>query len=99
MMFAKVYALTAQTDRQDQLKDALMGLAGVVEAVDGCREVLILQDQENACAFTFMERWESVEHHKASAGQIPKSCFGAVMEALAQPPSAKGMLQIPMAQT
>jgi quinol monooxygenase YgiN len=85
MTIIRQYTMTATDGQADTLLAALRALATAVEALPGSEGVELLRDVERAERFVFVERWASVEVHKAGAGGIPKELISAVMAPLAAP--------------
>ena len=45
-----------------------------------------LRDARKPGSFVFIEKWTSIEAHKAAGSALPKDTLGPVMAALANPP-------------
>jgi quinol monooxygenase YgiN len=87
-MIARVYQLISADGKDRALLDALIALARVVQPLDGCLGVELLRDSTQSKKFLFIEKWRTVEAHKAAGASLPRASFGAVMEELAGPPES-----------
>jgi quinol monooxygenase YgiN len=88
MTVARVYRMIAAKGKEQILLDALIALGRVVRPLDGCLGVELLRDLEQSCKFLFVEKWRSVEAHKAAGALLPRASFGPVMQALDGPPES-----------
>jgi heme-degrading monooxygenase HmoA len=86
MTIARHYLMHAAEGKDATLETALAGLADVVRALPGSEGVELLRDLGNERRFVFIEKWESVEAHKAGGPLVPKDVFAPVMAALDGPP-------------
>ena len=86
MGIVRHYVMTAGEGQADTLLAALRALSPAVEAIAGSEGVELLRDADNPQRFVFIERWASVEAHKAALGTLSKDLLGAVMAPLAGPP-------------
>jgi quinol monooxygenase YgiN len=86
MTVARLYRMIAAEGREDALAQALQDAARLVAGVAGSEGVEVLRDAEAPGRFVFIEKWATIEHHKAAPGQLPKGGLDAVMAALAAPP-------------
>lgn len=86
MTVARLYRMTAAEGRADALAAALQDAARLVAAVPGSEGVEVLRDVEAPGSFVFIEKWVSVDAHKAAPGHLPKGGLDAVMAAMAGPP-------------
>jgi quinol monooxygenase YgiN len=86
MTFARVYQMIAADGKEQALLDALIALERVVRPLDGCLGVELLRDSMQSNKFLFVEKWRTVEAHKAAGASLPRASFGQVVEALAKPP-------------
>jgi quinol monooxygenase YgiN len=86
MTVARFYVLEAPAGAEQRLLDALTGLAGAVRRLPGCNGVELLQDAARPHRFIFIEKWASMEAHKATAAMLPKDALTPVMAALAGKP-------------
>lgn len=86
MSVARIYRMTAAEGQGDALAAALEGLVPAVLAQPGCTGIDTFRDLENPNLFLFIEKWESVDAHKAGLGALPADVLPPVMAALAGPP-------------
>lgn len=86
MRFVRHYLMIAKAGEETALASALEALAAKVRPIEGCTGVELYQDIEQAERFTFLERWDSVDAHKAGGKLLGKEAFGPIMAALASPP-------------
>ena len=86
MTIARHYVMTATAGQEAALERALIEAADLIRAAPGSEGVEVQRDQENAGRFFFIEKWTSVEAHKAAPGHLPKDGLAAVSAALAGPP-------------
>lgn len=85
MSIVRQYVMVAADGQADALLAALRALATAVEAIDGSEGVDLLRDIDTPARFVFVERWVSVDAHKAGAASLSKDLIGAVMAPLAAP--------------
>jgi quinol monooxygenase YgiN len=83
---ARVYQMIAAAGKDQALLDALVALERVVRPLEGCLGVELLRDVKQPNKFLFVERWRTVEAHKAAGALLPRASFDPVMQALAGPP-------------
>jgi quinol monooxygenase YgiN len=88
MTIARVYQMVAADGKEQALLDALVALERVVRPLDGCLGVELLRDSQQPNKFLFVEKWRTVEAHKAAGPLLPRASFGPVMAALAKPPES-----------
>ncbi|HLY54384.1 MAG TPA: antibiotic biosynthesis monooxygenase family protein [Stellaceae bacterium] len=88
MTVARLYRMMAAEGKEQAMVEALTALADVVRPVAGCLGVTLLRDAKTPGSCLFIEKWESVELHKAGAAGLPKGTFSPVMATLAGPPEA-----------
>ena len=86
MTVARHYLMHAAEGRDAELETALGRLADVIRRLPGSEGVELLRDLGNERRFVFIEKWDSVESHKAAGKQIPKEAFQGMMAALDGPP-------------
>ena len=86
MTIARLYRMTAAEGKEEALGVALKDAAKLVAAVPGSEGVEVLHDIETAGAYLFIEKWTTVEAHKAAPDHLPKGGLDAVMAAMAGPP-------------
>ena len=86
MTVARLYRMTAAEGKADALATTLQDAARLVATVPGSVGVEVLQDVDAPGSFVFIEKWDSIEAHKAAPGHLPKGGLDAVMAAMAGPP-------------
>ena len=86
MTVARLYRMTAAEGKTEALAQALADVALLVAKVPGSQGVELLQDVSTPGSFVFIEKWGSIEDHKAAASHLPEGGLDAVMAALAGPP-------------
>jgi quinol monooxygenase YgiN len=86
MTVARLYRMTAAEGKEEALATALKDAAHLVAKVPGSEGVELLQDVDAPGQFVFVEKWTSIDHHKAAPEHLPKGGLDAVMAALAGPP-------------
>ena len=94
MTVTRLYKMTAANGRGEALTTELRLLAEAVRRIDGCLGVELLRDLQNSEAFIFIERWTSIDAHKAGAAQLPKDTFRPVMAVLATPPDGSYLEEV-----
>ena len=86
MTVARVYRMIAAEGKGDALASALHGFAPVVSTMPGCLGAELLRDTAAPLRFLFIEKWESIEAHKAAGPLLPKGSLDGVMAAISGPP-------------
>lgn len=86
MTVARVYRMIAAEGKGDALANALVSFAPVVSAMVGCHGAEVLRDTEAPLRFLFIEKWATIDAHKAAGALLPKGSLDGVMDALAGPP-------------
>ncbi len=87
MTVARVYYMHAKEGLSAELETGLRKLIDqIIDNIDGCRGVELLRDLGNERRFLFIERWDSVEAHKAGGPAFKKLDMGSVMAAIDGPP-------------
>lgn len=89
MPVIRQYVMIAAQGREEAMCSALVELAGKVRPIDGCEGVELYQDPSKPTDFLFLERWTSVDQHKAGGRQLGKEALSAVMAAIAHPPEGR----------
>ncbi len=82
------YVMHAGENKAGALEIALTTLAGIVRPIAGCEGVQLLRDLGNDRRFVFVEKWLSVEAHKASGAHVPKEAFAPIMGLVESPPDS-----------
>jgi quinol monooxygenase YgiN len=88
MTIARIYRMRAAAGRGDELAQALAALVSVVTGIAGCHGCDLIRETDAPEQFLFIEKWESIEAHKAGGAALPKGSFSAVGAALAGPPDS-----------
>jgi heme oxygenase (mycobilin-producing) len=86
MSVARIYRMIAAPEKGDDLARALVALVPVVSVLPGCSGAEVLRDTADPLRFLFIEKWDSIDAHKAGASALPKGSLDGVMAALASPP-------------
>jgi quinol monooxygenase YgiN len=86
MTVARLYRMTAAEGKEDALAEALEAASELVAKVPGSEGVEVLRDVETPGSFVFVEKWATIDHHKAARDHLPKGGLDAVMAALGAPP-------------
>ena len=86
MTVARVYRMIAAEGQGEALASALLTFCPIVSAIPGCSGAEVLRDTAAPLRFLFIEKWESIDAHKAAGAQLPKGSLDGVMAALAGPP-------------
>lgn len=86
MTIARHYVMHAKDGESAVLETALRNVIDLIRAVPGCAGIELLRDLGNEHRFIFIEKWESVEAHKAAPQHLPDGALGPVMAALDGPP-------------
>ncbi|MDB5689349.1 MAG: Antibiotic biosynthesis monooxygenase [Sphingomonas bacterium] len=86
MTIARLYRMNAAEGKEDALAEALQAAAQIVAKAPGSEGVEVLRDVEAPGRFVFIEKWATIEDHKAAPGHLPKGGLDAVMAAMAGPP-------------
>lgn len=85
MTIIRHYTMIAAEGQADTLLAALRALAAAVAGIDGSEGIDLLRDIDAPDRFVFVERWVSVEAHRAGAGALSRDLIAAVMAPLAAP--------------
>lgn len=89
MSVVRHYVMIAAQGKAGSLAAALTALAVKVRVIDGCEGVEVMQDQSTPEYLVFIERWASVEAHKAGGQALGREALLDVMSAVAEPPQAR----------
>jgi quinol monooxygenase YgiN len=96
MAVVRHYLMQAADGQGEALSAALTALAQEVRALPGCSGVECLIDMANADQIVFIERWDSVEAHKAASALLPKNVMTTVMAALTERPVGRYLAIAPV---
>ncbi len=86
MGVARHYVMIAKQGGSAQLETALSGLADKVRGIPGSEGVELMRDIGDAHRFIFIEKWASVDAHKAGRDHLDADALAPVMAALDGPP-------------
>ena len=89
MTIARMYRMTAAAGREEALGAAIVGLADLVRPQPGCEGIELLRDSDAPGSFVFIEKWQSIETHKACLGNLPRDVLAPVMAELAGSPEGR----------
>ncbi|WP_269583342.1 putative quinol monooxygenase [Roseibium sp. Sym1] len=82
-----VVQFKALENRQEDFQVLMRSVSKDLPGVAGCRGVEVLQDREDACRFTLVETWDSVEIHKSHIdGLVADGTWAAISGHLAEDP-------------
>lgn len=85
---ARHYVMVARSGEGDTLRFELFALAQAVRALPGCEGVETLRDVADPDRFMFVEKWQSVDAHKAASALLSKETLAPVMAVLASRPES-----------
>jgi quinol monooxygenase YgiN len=88
--------MIAAEGREAALEAALVRLAGRVSALEGCEGVEMMRDARAPAEFIFIERWPSVEAHKAAGKALGAEALAEVMASVAEPPKGRYLDFVPL---
>ena|ERR1044072_5597622 len=88
MTVVRYYRMEAIDGQAERLSSALAALGDMLKPIPGFLGFDLLRDREQPNRYVFMEKWASVDMHKAGAALLPKDAFAPVMEVLAGKPEA-----------
>lgn len=89
MSVARHYVMIAAEGKAEALAMALTALAAKVRPVAGCEGVELMEDSRTPGYFVFIERWASIEAHKAGGQQLGREALAEVMAVIAEPPQGR----------
>lgn len=95
MTVARHYRMDAAEGKAEALLSALTVLAGALETLPGFLGADLLRDLDRPDRFIFIEKWSSVEAHKAGGSLLPKETLTPVMNALADRPEGAYLNYLP----
>ena len=85
MTTARHYFATAKPGTADVMEQELGKLADIVRALPGSLGFELARDLDNDHRFLFIEKWESVDAHKAAGAHIPREAFATLAATFAGP--------------
>ena len=86
MTVARHYIMHAKAGESASLQTALETLAVAVRQLPGSEGVEMLRDIGNEDRFVFIEKWDSVDAHKAAGNMLPKELLAPLGTLLDGPP-------------
>jgi quinol monooxygenase YgiN len=89
MALLRYYVMTAIEGRQEELRAELIALATKIRPCDGSEGVELYRDLDAPACFVFVERWRSMEDHKAAGKALGRDAFQHVIAVLSQPPEGR----------
>lgn len=92
--YVRFYRMTARDGEDAALRAALEALAGKVRPLEGCVGTELLEDADKPGQYVFLERWTSVDAHKAGGKLLGKESFAPIMAVLAGPPEGSSLTPI-----
>ena len=89
MSVLRHYKMTARDGEGPALGQALKALGAGVAPLQGCEGVELYADTKVPEVWIFIERWRSIEAHKAAGGLLDKALLAPVTAALSGPPEGR----------
>jgi len=86
MTIARLYIMHAKEGHDAALETALRNLAAAVVGFPGSEGTELMRDAGNERRFVFIEKWASIEDHKATQARFKELPMGPLMDALDGPP-------------
>lgn len=75
--------------KRAEFENIMRSLANDLPGVPGCQGVQVLQNAEDACCFTLVEKWDSREVHNAHIdGLVADGTWEAIAEHLSEEPNS-----------
>ncbi|MEC5386393.1 antibiotic biosynthesis monooxygenase family protein [Uliginosibacterium sp. H3] len=87
MSVTRISNFEARAGMAEKLHAFLKTIVPLVEKMAGCQSCELLRNQQNPSAFVVVEKWNSVEEHRASLKNIPPELLSEAMLLLAGPPT------------
>ncbi|WCP15923.1 hypothetical protein sphantq_04413 (plasmid) [Sphingobium sp. AntQ-1] len=97
MTVLRHYRMKAAAGREQDLRAALITLAGQLRPLDGYEGVELFADPSDHATYIFIEHWRTIDDHKAGGQALGKDAFASVMAALAEPPEGLYLEPVPIA--
>ncbi|GIU17133.1 hypothetical protein TUM4644_02030 [Shewanella colwelliana] len=85
-MVIRIGEFRAAEGEGQALHQFLLSLAPYITASKGCLAYEVLRQQDNNDLFAVIERWQSIEDHRASVNGFPVDEMQAAMSLFASPP-------------
>ena len=86
MNITRINEFQAALNKSDELYTFLQSLIPYISTSEGCISCEVLRSSEHVGVFVFIEKWESIEHHKKSIEHFPKEEMQAAMHLFGAPP-------------
>ena len=88
MSITRIYEIGAAEGKAEELYDFLKSLVPHITSSDGCSSCEVLRNNDDRDNFVFIEKWESIEHHKKSAENFPKEKLKSAKHLFGKPPKS-----------
>lgn len=79
MSITRINEFQAVQGKEEQLHQFLLSLIPYITSSQGCESCEVLRHQEQLDTFVIIEKWQSVDSHKASIANYPKEDMEAAM--------------------
>lgn len=86
MTITRINGFHTKPGKGDELRDLLQTFVQRMEGLPDCEQYQVLQAVEDPDHIVVLERWRSVEAHRAAAQQTPVHAYERTMQLLASPP-------------
>ena len=96
MTVARHYVMQAAEGKATALLSALTQLVGALVNIPGFEGADLLRDVDEPDHFIFIEKWSSVEAHKAGGSLLPKEALVPLMASLAGRPEGAYLNYLPV---
>lgn len=87
MNVIRVTEFQATKDSVEALYEFLQSLIPYISSSQGCVSCEVLRKVDESDKFVVIEKWHSIDDHKASVENYPKEEMQAAMKLIAAPPS------------
>lgn len=87
MSVIRITEFQAAKDSAETLYDFLISLIPYISSSQGCVSCEVLRKVDESDKFVVIEKWNSIDEHKASVENYPKEEMQAAMKLIAAPPS------------
>ena len=89
MSITRVNEFSAAEGKSEELYDFLKSLVPYISSSEGCYTCEVLKSIDADNEFVVIEKWESIESHKASIEKFPKENMKAAMSLFSAPPQGR----------
>lgn len=86
MNITRVNEFQAAEGKSDELFEFLKSLIPYISSSEGCTSCEVLRNSEHPDIFIVIEKWASIESHKASVENFPKEQMQDAMSLFGAPP-------------